>query len=102
MQNVKVRQMTGSRAGKAVANQFIVTTKGGEYFQSYDSVIVYRPFQYIDGVKQEGDMRIVLDAKFWDYSTTTGKYRNQFLGEVKAKIQAKIKSGAYVLADLNA
>jgi hypothetical protein len=32
---------------------------------------------------------------------TTGKYRNQFLGETKKDTEAKIKSGEYILADLN-
>ena len=37
----------------------------------------------------------------WDYSVTTGKYRNIFLGEKKAETQAKIDSGEYILTDLN-
>ena len=44
---------------------------------------------------------VILDAAKWDYSKTTGKYRNQFLGEKKAETQKKINSGEYKLADLN-
>ena len=41
------------------------------------------------------------DKDSWDYSVTTGKYRNQFLGENKAETLKKIKSGEYKLAKLN-
>ena len=43
----------------------------------------------------------VLDKIYWDYSRTTGKYRNQFLGEDIETTRKKIKSGEYRLADLN-
>jgi hypothetical protein len=43
----------------------------------------------------------LIDKNKWDYSTTTGKYRNQFLGETKKETQAKIDSGEYILTDLN-
>lgn len=42
-----------------------------------------------------------LDHTYWDYSTTTGKYRNQFLSETKKDTENKLKMGQYVLADLN-
>ena len=56
----------------AVKNQFIIQTDKGLVFQSYNT----------------------------DYSVTTGKYRNQFLGETKKETEAKIKSGEYILTDL--
>ena len=78
-----------------VKNQFIisVSTKKGykRIFQSYDTVIAV-----IDENRQ-----VWLDRYSWDYSTTTGKYRNQFLGENIAETRKKIKSGAYKLANLN-
>lgn len=49
----------------------------------------------------DGRHDIVLDRDTWDYSTTTGKYRNQFLGESKKETQAKIDSGVYKLDNLN-
>lgn len=89
---MKVRNFVSSRSGRPVANQFIVSTQNGtEYFQSYDTVIAVR----------QGDGRIVLDANSWDYSNTTGKYRNQFLGEGIAITRAKIASGEYLLENLN-
>ena len=87
----KVRQMTSVRSEKPVANQFIIYTDEGTYFQSYQSVIAFRA----------NDGRITLDSYYWEYSPTTGKYRNQFLGEGIADTRAKIDSGEYKLADLN-
>lgn len=78
--------------GNKTANQFEVRDdQGNIYFQSYDTIIA----------KVDNQGKTTLDAKMWDYSTTTGKYRNQFLGESKAETLKKIKSGEYKLADLN-
>lgn len=86
---MKVENMT-SPQGNKVANQFIITDKGDEYFQSYNSIIAKR---------SKG--KIYLDEYYWDYSRTTGKYRNEFLGEYIAETRKKIKSGEYKLVDLN-
>jgi hypothetical protein len=87
----KVRQMKSVRSGNPVANQFIIYTDEGNYFQSYDSVIAF-----IDSSNE-----VTLDKYCWDYSRTTSKYRNQFLGEGIADTRSKIQSGEYKLADLN-
>jgi hypothetical protein len=99
---MKVENMEG-RSGHAVPNQFIITDEGngglGNFrrrivFQSYNSTIVkitYWP----------EETRVELDQNKWDYSVTTGKYRNQFLGETKKETETKIKSGEYILVDLN-
>jgi len=81
-----------STSGREVANQFEVRTADGVYFQSYESIIAFVP-------KNGG--KIQLDVKYWDYSVTTGKYRNQFLNETKKETEAKIKAGVYELVDLN-
>lgn len=78
-----------------VPNQFILSTPEARYFQSYESIIVK-----ID-CDDDGKRQIVLDEKYWNYSKTTSKYRNSFLGETTAEIKAKIASGEYQLADLN-
>lgn len=85
---MKVKNFDG-RNGK-VKNQFIITDGNKTIFQSYDSVIA---------IKENG--KITLDEKFWDYSTTTGKYRNQFLNEEKKDTEKKIASGEYTLTNLN-
>ena len=90
MQKVKVRNMYG-RTGREVPNQFIINTKQGEYFQSYKSIIAF-----IDN-----NNKVTLDKYYWDYSRTTGKYRNEFLGEYIEETRDKIKSGKYKLANLN-
>lgn len=88
-----------SAKGNTVPNQFIikeavVRIKGralkGTMFQSYSTNIAF---------KSEG--RVYLDKDNWDYSVTTGKYRNQFLGEGITTTRKKIDSGVYALADLN-
>ncbi len=94
---MKVENMKSSNGNK-VANQFVIhnyDNLGSEAFQSYESVIVL-----IDRCDSGGD-KVKLDRDKWDYSRTTGKYRNQFLGETKKETQAKIDSGEYVLTDLN-
>ena len=90
---MKTHQMTSPRSGRPVANQFIIYDAiGNKYFQSYNSVIA----------KIANNGQIFLDKNYWDYSTTTGKYRNEFLGECIADTRKKIKVGEYVLVDLNA
>jgi len=88
---MKVENLESNRGNK-IANQFEITASNGRYFQSYSSMIVFIPN---DGGK------VQLDEKHWDYSKTTGKYRNLFLGEDKKTTEAKIRSGEYLLTNLN-
>lgn len=84
-----------SNNGNKIANQFeIIDDEGNIFFQSYDSVICKKDYS-------SGELVIYLDKRFWDYSTTTGKYRNIFLGETKKETEKKIKSGKYILTNLN-
>jgi len=95
MSKIRVQNMT-SNSGAAAANQFIIREcfQDGRlkavYFQSYDSVIVE---------KRNG--KIYLDRSTWNYSRTTGRYRNIFLGEGIARTREKIASGEYKLKKLN-
>jgi len=67
---MKVQQMTSSRSGKPVANQFIVEDdEGNRWFQSYGSIIAK--------IGKTGP--IWLDSVYWDYSVTTLKYLCRFL-----------------------
>ena len=99
---MKVKNMLSTNA-RTVPNQFIITDEGRgalgnftkrEVFQSYATVIAVRTFW-------PDETRIELDRDAWDYSVTTGKYRNIFLGEKKPETERKIKSGEYILTDLN-
>ena len=89
--------------GREVPNQFIITDEGHgangnfikkEVFQSYQSVIAER-------IVWDDRIDITIDENYWDYSTTTGKYRNIFLGEDKKETEKKIKNGEYKMANLN-
>ena len=90
---MKVRNITSSNGNK-IANQLEIIDNENNiiYFQSYKSIIV----------KHDMDLnQVYLDSYFWDYSTTTSKYRNIFLGEKKKETQKKIKEGVYILTNLN-
>ncbi len=75
-----------------VPNQFIIRDRKNKktWFQSYDSIIV-----------KWDDNQIYLDEYYWDYSVTTGKYRNQVLCENIKETRKKIDSGEYILTNLN-
>ena len=75
-----------------VINQFIIRTDKGVYFQSYDTIIAFRP---------NYGSPIQLDNNNWNYSKTTGKYRNIFLNEDKRETEKKIFNGTYILTELN-
>ena len=106
MKNLNVQNMTGSN-GNVIANQFIISynskfkntesqikTSQIDVFQSYDSIIAKK-------IHKGWNTEIILDKNTWDYSRTTGKYRNIFLGESKIETKKKIKSKEYKLMDLN-
>jgi hypothetical protein len=92
---VKVKNMR-SNNGNKIANQFIITDNDKEIFQSYDSVIAIKVRSC-----ESNKLFIFLDEYYWDYSRTTGKYRNQFLGEGITETRKKIETGEYILKDLN-
>jgi len=73
---MKIRQIAN--------NQFTVNTEKGVYFQSYDSIVCFKPY---DGGK-------ILLSTHWSYSRTTMKYLGQFLNDAKKPdILKLIKSG---------
>jgi hypothetical protein len=87
---IKVQNMESSK-GNNIPNQFIINTKDGIYLQSYNSIIVF----------ESKDGKTYLDNYYWNYSKTTGKYRNLFLNETKKDTENKIKDGTYILTNLN-
>jgi len=89
MKKVRVENMKSSR-GNTVPNQFYIHTDKGVFFQSYQTIIAF----------EDKQGKVTLDRN-WDYSKTTGKYRNIFLGESKKETEKKIASGEHKLADLN-
>lgn len=90
---MKISNMMGER-GNNIANQFIINDSEFTAFQSYNSIIVKTTFE-------DGKRKVYLDEKYWDYSKTTSKYRNLFLGEDTKTTRTKIKDGTYELVNLN-
>jgi hypothetical protein len=86
----KVTNMNSPRTGNPVANQFVIDMDDMEVFQSYRTVI---------GTKRRGE--VILDEDSWDYSLTTGKYRNQWLGLTTKETKDQIADGRIKLEDLN-
>ena len=97
---MKVENMTSTRGNK-IPNQFIITDyqEGNkiEYFQSYDVIIAKKVYDN----KNFGIAEIFIDQNYWDYSRTTGKYRNIFLGEGIRLTRNKLENNQYILTDLN-
>ena len=76
--------------GNAVSNQFIIRCSNKTVFQSYKSTIV-----------SIEDGQVYLDPRYYNYSKTTSKYRNQFLDATTKQVEERINSGEYLLKDLN-
>jgi hypothetical protein len=68
---MRVENMVSPRTGEKVANQFIISDNGIVTFQSYSSEIITINYHTNE----------VLIGEDWNYSMTTGKYRNAFLAE---------------------
>lgn len=64
---LKVKNMTSTKGNK-IANQFIISDSMIDIFQSYESIIVK-----IDRLNH-----VISIYDDYDYSRTTGKYRNLF------------------------
>jgi hypothetical protein len=105
---INVRNFKNQK-GNSIPNQFIITEQ--DYYMQlpnkeliFDDVKIFESYKSIialKGIDKNGNIHIILDIHFWDYSTTTGKYRNLFLNETKKTTLSKIKSGEYTLMDLN-
>ena len=88
---MKMEKMISRTSGKPVANQYIIRDDNKITFQSYNSPIV------------EIDMeeKKITVYKDYDYSTTTGKYRNQFM-ESRGLIDMATKKGFEYYMNLGA
>ena len=84
--------------GRAIPNQFIISEREGnitrQTFQSYETIIAVN-------VQNDEMNATYLDINNWDYSPTTSRYRNQFLGENRKETEKKINSKEYKMVDLN-
>jgi hypothetical protein len=91
---MQVKNMTSLKSYNNIPNQFIIYDDNKTYFQSYKSIIVKIE-------RLEGKEITYLDPVYYNYSRTTSKYRNAFLGESTKEIESKIKQGVYILENLN-
>lgn len=91
-QTLKVRNMRSTRTNCKVANQFIIDTNEGQYFQSYETIIAY--YENKTGI-------YYLDEDSWNYSRTTSKYRSIFLNEDTKTTKERIENGTHKLVNLN-
>lgn len=74
-------------------NHCAVVTSEGQWLVSYGTIVLFKPNQSY--------LPICLDKSTWDYSRTTGKYRNKLLGEDINTTRLKIARGEYLLTNLN-
>ena len=65
-------------------------SNGWNILKSYNTTIAMRKGQ-----------EVIIDSKYYNYSASTGKHRNYFLGETLKDTDKKIKNGEYQTADLN-
>jgi hypothetical protein len=91
---MQVKNMTSLKSYNNIPNQFIIYDDNKTYFQSYKSIIVKIE-------RLEDKVVTYLDPVYYNYSRTTSKYRNAFLGESTKEIELKIKQGVYILENLN-
>ncbi len=90
--NLTIENMQTSSGGVAIDQEIVRSKRSGNVsFYSYKTEIVR--------INKEGV--VILDKKYWDYSKTTSKYRNMFLGEDTKTIKKKIADGTYKLRSLN-
>lgn len=81
----KVSNLTSYRSGREIANQYLIGFDNADVFQSYSSIIAiqYKGTTYL--------------TDKYDYSATTMKYLNQFLGHGIKETRDLLKSGSYKL-----
>ena len=94
---MQVTNMTSSNGNK-VANQFIITTETPEgnkveYLQSYETIIAKKIYDNFGLC----NVKTYLDKDAYNYSVTTSKYRNLFLGVTNKEFDPK----NYILTILN-
>ena len=77
-------------------NQIIIEDPIGYTFSSYGTHIAYK-----SKAKFKGGHQIILDEYYWNYSRTTGKYRNEFLGFNVHECRDRIADGSITLKNLN-
>ncbi len=90
---IRVKSMIPLHGKKAPNHSVVECGDLKRYFHSYSSIVACQDL--FTG-------EVLLDRDYWRAcSITTGRYREQFLGETPRETQIKIDSGKYRLVDLN-
>ena len=76
---LKVNNLTSTRSGESVRNQFEILSEGKHYFQSYNSLIA------------EWDGTTLTLGCDWDYSITTMKYLYQWMQDACYRLYASLE-----------
>lgn len=84
---IKVEQLSGD-------NHYKIYDKSNDtvYLQSYNKIIVKI---------EMATKTVYLDRTYYNWSKTTSKYRNLFLGVSNKTFKDKLENGGYFLTDLN-
>ena len=83
--------MINCRISTPFTNCVIVhLSNGWDILKSYNTTIAMRKEQ-----------EVIIDLRYYNYSASTGKHRNYFLGETLKDTDKKIKSGENQTPDLN-
>ena len=77
--------------GKPCANTTIIATNGNKTLYSYNRAIC----------RADSHNNIILDPVYYDYSTTTARHRNSFLGVTTAQLKHMINNNLVKFANLN-
>ena len=98
---MKVENMKNNN-NNIVKNQFIITDDNRRYFQSYNSIIVMiENTPWLSGANLTDDFIVYIDPDYYDYSKTTTRYRNIFLGIDNDTFNKNLKDNKYTFKSLN-
>lgn len=75
---------------KFKGKSYEVTTNYGKFLVSYETPVVR--------ITENG--YVILDENYWDYSRTTSLHVSSYLGITKKEILSKLKSGEYIMGNL--
>ena len=67
-------------------NHMVINTEYGQYFQSYDSILAFKP----------NDGSTITVGGHWNYGATTKKHLCKWLNTTTKEIQQGIKEGSII------
>ena len=67
-------------------NHMVINTEYGQYFQSYDSILAFKP----------NDGSTITVGGHWNYGTTTKKHLCNWLNTTNKEIENGIKEGSII------